>query len=109
MFYNIVAFLLSANEVWGKVMFLHLSDCPWSHVPSEGGVSVWVGGSLSGVVDLCLLGRSLSIGRGGKCPWGISVGRLPPPPQSEKQAVRILLECFLVYTLRIDKMFKVTD
>ena len=62
MFYSIVAFLLSANEVRGKVMFLHLSDCPWSHVPSEGGgvslgwwVSVQGGGCLSWG-GLCPLG-----------------------------------------------------
>ena len=54
--------------------------CPWSHVPLGGlcpGVSVW---------------RSLC--SGGVCPGGVSVER--HPPESKKQTVRILLECFLV-------------
>ena len=51
------------NEVWGKVMFLHLSVCS----QGEGGLH-----------------------RGGGC--------LTPllPPELEKRAVRILLECILV-------------
>ena len=104
-------FIPPANEVWGKVMFLHLSvshsvqggslydvtSClaAWSHVPSGGGLCLWShvpsrrglcpGGSLClGVfsVQRSLSGREFLSGR--------------PPPYGEERAVRILLECFLL-------------
>ena len=53
------AFLLPANEVWGKVMFLHL---PISHSVHEGGgVCLWVQG-------VCL-------------PLGFGVDVYHPPPR----------------------------
>ena len=103
-----------ANEVWGKVMFLHLSICL-----GEGGVSVGVciqGESASRGVciqrrglhpgEVCLQGGSGS-GRSLHPVGSASEGGLPTPhprgggesattPELEKRAVRILLECFLV-------------
>ena len=85
-------FLTFANEVLGKVMFLQVSVCAregeslhdvisclasWSHVPS--------GGSLSLV--LCSF-QGVSVRGAGVCLC---------PGESEKRAVCILLECFLVY------------
>ena len=58
-------------------MFLLGGLCPWSHVPSRSGVSVQEG----------------SLSR------GVSEGR--PPPESEKRAVSILLECFLFTCYKI--------
>ena len=55
----------------------------------EGCVSVQ--GSLCPEDDLCPWGLC----PGGLCPGGVSVGT-PPPPESEKRVVHILLECFLV-------------
>ena len=66
------ASLPPANEVLGKVMFLHLSVCSYDSLPTGG---VYIQG-------VCL--------QGGLHPgW---VGRPPPPPELEKRAVRILLE-----------------
>ena len=62
-------FLPPANEVWGKVIFLHLF------------VILFMGG--------CLLSRG----------WGASSGGVPggdPPGRLLLRAVRILLECILV-------------
>ena len=85
-------YLPPANEVWGKVMFSHLSI---SHSVHGLGVSVWCH-FLSGCLVPCSFGGvsvpgPMSLGEG-VCP-GVSLGK---PPESEKWAVRILLECFLV-------------
>ena len=95
------------NEVWGKVMFLHLSvshsvhggvsvpACTTGHITGtgvsvQGGISVQ-GASLSG---------GLCPGGGGLCPWGWgSLSGRPPketPMYGNERAVRILLECILV-------------
>ena len=58
---------------------------------SVSGVSVQEGSLCPGVDSL----PRVSV-QGNLCVRGVSVGR--PLPQSEKQAVRILLECFLVFT-----------
>ena len=79
-------------------MFLLGGLCPWSHVPSMG-VSVWgslsrglcLGGSLLGGLCPGVSAYGVSV-QGGLCPV-VSVGR---SPESEKQAGRILSECFLV-------------
>ena len=86
------------NEVWegnvhreggGRRSLYDTTSClaVWYHVPL-GGVSV------SG--PMFLLG---GLHRGG---GGVLLGRLPPkqrPPYGKERAVRILLECILVYTL----------
>ena len=79
-------FLLPANEVWGKVIFLHLS------------VILFTGG-----------------GGGGAGIWEGTPGRYTPshpragtPPSNacwdtvNKRAIRILLECILVYDLFLE-------
>ena len=60
----------------------------------SGGVSVR--GSLSGVSVQGVYLQSRSLSRAGLCPevGGVSLRR--PLPESEKWAVRILLECFFV-------------
>ena len=68
-----------ANEVWGKVMFLHLSVILFT-----GGGSRWV---------------YLGGGEGGLCPGGSLSGEglcQEDPPYGKERAVRILLECILV-------------
>ena len=67
-------------------MFLLVGICSWSYVPS-GRVPVQRGLCSGGLCP----GGSLSRG---VCP-GVSVGR-PPPPESEKWTIHIILECFLV-------------
>ena len=62
--------LRPAKEVWGKVMFLHLSVCP----QGEGGA----------VMSLPVIDSTPT-------PW-----TAPPPVTVEELAVRILVECFLV-------------
>ena len=85
-----------ANEVWGKVFYTCLSFC------SQG--QVWLPSmhhrshdqNLGGGV--CIQG-CLHLGGGGFASREVCIqGELgrPPPPQLEKRAVRILLECFLV-------------
>ena len=135
-------FLPPAKEVWGKLMFLHMSVILFT-----GGVSVWCyflsgclihvpsrGGSLS-LVTCSFQGVSVQgefMSRGGLCPGrvegglsggggslsreevSVQVGSLPVwvsvqsvacaqgglcrerAPESEKQAVDMLLACFLV-------------
>ena len=69
-----ILLLPPANEVWGKIMFLHLSDNHSVH---------GVGGCTSG--------------SGGVRPWVLGCAHAPrEPPTANKRAVRILLECFLV-------------
>ena len=111
-------FVQGVSVHWG---FLSRGVCPWGSLSRESlsrgslsrgsllGVSVY--GSLSGGV--CLRGLcpggflprgSLSGGLclGGLCPGGslcwVCV-REPPPPYGNEQAVRILLECILVYRI----------
>ena len=72
--------------------------CPWGSL-SRGSLSMGV--SVHG--GLCPWG-SLSMGvsvHGGLCPWGFLRG----DPQSEKQVVHILLECFLVFILFSCRMY----
>ena len=101
-----------ANEVWSKVMFLHMSVsnsvhgglslydvtsclgpglkfllgglCLWSHVRSGGPISGFLRGGGAGVSV-----QGVSV-------WGVSVGR---PLESEKWVVGIILECCLVRLL----------
>ena len=103
-------FIPPANEVWGKVMFLHLSV---SHSVQRGlcmmSFPVWLpgpmfllGGSMSLVPCSFQEGsvsRGQSLSRGVLCGevsvWeGVSVRETPP--YGEERAVRILLECFLL-------------
>ena len=72
--YGRLNFLPPANEVWGKVIF------------SETSVILFTGGR-SAYRGVCLLGK----GSAYREDW-----TEPPPPESEKRAVRILLECFLI-------------
>ena len=97
-------FLPSANEVWGKVMFLHLSV---RHSVHGGGSASW--GSASGVSSfwggVCIRGVFIL---GGVCIWGLwgvgiqggGLGRPPPIlwDTVNEEAVRILLGCILVST-----------
>ena len=84
------AFLLPpANEVWGKVIFLHLF------------VILFTGGSAPGEGLLqggaCSRGSACSRGcllQGGACSWGVPGGE--PPGWLLLQTVHILLECILV-------------
>ena len=69
--------LLPANEVWGKVIFLHLS------------VILFTGGGVPGPRGL-LRGGCLLLGGGGSAPGGGAWWR------PLLRAVRILLECILV-------------
>ena len=103
------AFLLPANKVWGKVMFIHLSvilfrgslydvtSCltVWSHVSSGGSLSLvqcsfWGFAYRGGLPT-----RRVCLPRWFCLPRGL--GRLTLEP--EKQTVCILLECFLVVTI----------
>ena len=147
---SISILLPPANEVWGKVMFIHLSFwphrkggglwchflsdslipcffqrgiCAWSHIPSEGvsvkGGSLWKRGLYEGGVSvafwygllvesgLLVLPSVMVFLCGGLLVWPSGwVGDLcqerpttpptPPPSKIDKQAVRILLEFFLV-------------
>ena len=72
-------YLPSANEIWGKVMFLH------GYIILFTGEGLYPGGLPPGRV--CLQGESASEG-------AVSASYQNPP--ARKRAVRILLECFLV-------------
>ena len=65
---------------WGRGSLYDVTSClaAWSHVPSR--------------MFLSLVPRSF--GERGLCPGRVCPGT-PPPPEPEKRAVRILLECFL--------------
>ena len=116
-------FLLPANEVWGKIMFLHLCAILFSGcvcIPAcitghmTGGLCLGVsvqgglcpGGSLSMGVSV---GGGLCLGGlypGGLCPGESLSGRPsipdrdpPPPKYGYERVVRILLECILVKIL----------
>ena len=99
-------FVTARKRSLGKVMFLHLSQsfssqgglCPSMHHSSrdQGGYlsrGVSVQGSLSREVSVCGGGGSL-------CQGGVSVREPFPrerPLYGNERAVRILLECILVY------------
>ena len=94
-----LTFLPPANEIWGKVMFLHL--CAILFTGGGGprflsrGVSVSVQGGLS---------RGVFLGKGcqGDLPWTET-----PPPYGNELAVRILLECILVrFVSKINTLHK---
>ena len=72
-----ISFLPPANQVWGKVMFLHVSVILFT----GGGESAWGGGNLHPI-------REGGLHRG--------EGWTQTPPELEKRVVRILQECFLV-------------
>ena len=81
-----------ANKLWGKVMLLHVSVILFTGwAASKGGGSAYM--------RFCQLGGSTY---GGLPPeeglplGGLLTGELGRPPEPEKRAVRILLECFLV-------------
>ena len=80
-------FLPPVNDVWGKVLFSQVFLCP------QGGGGLYLGG---GGLHTGRRGsasrekRGLHLG-GGVCIWE---GGRHPPPKLEKQAVRIILECF---------------
>ena len=87
-------FLPSANEVWGKVMFLHLSV---RHSVHGGGLHP------GGLHPGCLHsgGGSASGGSGGAVGIQGGGGQTPPPilwDTVNEEAVRILLGCILVST-----------
>ena len=66
-----------ANEVWGKVIFSQVSVCPQR--------------------GLCMMSLPVwSLWGGGLCP-GCLPTENPLPPDYEKRAVRILLECFFCF------------
>ena len=98
------------KEVWGKVIFSEASVILFT-----GGGGLPTGGSSLG--GGCIQGRDLHLG-GGVCLWRVYIqgirglhlgegvclqgvhiqgGLGNPRPESEKRAVRILLECFLVF------------
>ena len=70
-------FVPPVNEVWGKVMFLHLCSR---------GREVCLG-------RICLQGWRVCIGGGGLPTVGSAQ---PHPTELEKRVVRILIECFLI-------------
>ena len=95
-------------------MFLHRSVCSWRGeevLPTEG-VCIWGGGSASKGRGSAYVG-GLRPGEGGGLPTGgVHLGegvclqgglpnlRFHPSPELERRAVRILLECFLVLTVK---------
>ena len=92
-----ICLLPPANEVWGKVCFhLRLSFSP-------------LGGSLS------LIPCSF---QGGLCPGGflfrgslsegVCPGAFSVPQYSKERTIRILLECILVFIIKLDCYFKCT-
>ena len=87
-----------ANEVWGKVIFLHLFVILFTgDVPGPGGCLVPGGGAWSG--GLMVPGGCLVLGVPGPggcepAPGGVPGG--DPPGRLLLRAVRILLECILV-------------
>ena len=93
-----------ANEVWGKVICLQACVCPqWGGgLPGLGGSAPWGGACFQrgGVPGLggCLLPGGLLLGgacsRGGGAAGGVW---WRPPGRLLLRAVRILLECILVY------------
>ena len=93
-----ISLIPPANEVWGKVMFLHMSVILCNGAK---GVSVWCH-----LLSVCLVPCSFQ--RGGLCPGGspsgglcsvgvsVQAGSLDRKPlRMVKRAVRILLECIL--------------
>ena len=88
---NPSSFLPPANEVWGMVMFLHLCVILFTGGVSVQGVSVQGGSVYGGFCPLVSVWGSLS--------EGSLSGRLPgqTPPYGNERAVRILLECILVF------------
>ena len=103
-----------ANEVWGKVMFLHIchsvhggggclwslydvTSClaAWSHVAFQGGLCLW-----SHVPSGKSPSRGSLSGCGGLPDRNASLDTPPPPdrdpPYGKERAVHILLECILV-------------
>ena len=84
------------NKVLGKVMFSEVCVSHSVHGSGVGGLcmmllSVWLPG------PIFLLG-AVSVPGPRFLPGGLCLGGFyRPPPESEKQAVRILLEWFLVY------------
>ena len=83
-------FLPPANEVWGKVMFLHVSVI----LSPEGGGLHPEGVCIQGRLPTGGFASVGSASREGVYIWGEWAD--PPPPELEKRAVHILLECFLV-------------
>ena len=79
-----------ANEVWGKVMFLHLCVILFSGPVFFPGLSLSGGGSLSE--------GGLSGGEGGFV-------RRDPPRTVDERGGRILLECFPVITCIFSQKF----
>ena len=87
------SFLLPTKEVWGKVMFLHVSV-----IPSTGG------GGLPPEGGLPTEGERVCLQWGGGLRTEKRGGLYRPPPKPEKWVVCILLECFLV-TQNISQLF----
>ena len=100
------------NEVWGKVIFLHLSVILFTGggVPGPRGGLVPEGGGMPGPGGVCswgVPGPGGGLLLGGAWSWGgLLRGCVPgpggwclvetPPPRLLLLAVRILLECILV-------------
>ena len=85
---SIVAYCRPQTKFGVKVIFLHcLSFCSQGGVPASGGLLLGMGGSAP---------RGVAWSRGGACSRGEPGG--DPPGRLLLRAVRILLECILVYT-----------
>ena len=79
-------------------MFLHLSVYPWGGGIHSGDLHPGGGGVYRGFVS--------RVGKG-----GLHAGGLPthPHPELEKRAVRILLECFLVWPFFPENGMKIKE
>ena len=99
-------FLPPANEVWGKVIFLHLFVILFTGVGGGGGIPACIAGGIpaclaagGGAIPACIAGgipACLAVGgacSGGSAPGG---GWRKSPGRLQLRAVRILLECILV-------------
>ena len=83
-----------ANEVWGKIMFLHV--CVILFTVEGIGVPACITGHMSRGVCICWSASR----EGVVCLQG--VGQFsPPPPELRKWAVRDLLDSFLVFHLNL--------
>ena len=100
-------FLLPSNEVWGKVIFLHLFvilftgqvSAPGEGVPALGGGCLVQGDAWP---RGCACSRGGCLLLGGTCsPGGCLVET--PPRRLLLRAVRILLECILVHDIFSDQ------
>ena len=107
---NHISYFPAANDVWGNVMFLHPCVIVFTGVGLASHMHHWSQSHDQGGLHpggICIQGgRCLHPGGGSASTVGGlhlgGVGKTPPPPRAlqdtvNKRAVRILLECILVW------------